>query len=161
MPKKFTFRLETLLTVKKNKEELIKQRLAEKNREAETVRQEISHAQDQLKNFLVSEKTKRSGGDEDVAGMRQSVAHRNALKLELLKAGQKLDGVMVAIYGINQELIKASQERRAVEIIKENRYEEWKRENNAAEQKFIDDLSQQRFIRSQKGKVCDDVSVNA
>ncbi|MDR2577905.1 MAG: flagellar export protein FliJ [Chitinispirillales bacterium] len=150
MPKKFTFRLESLLTVKKNKEEEIKLRLAEKNREAETVRQEIEQAHDKLKIFQKEGKEKRRGGGEDVQSMRNSVSYRNALKLELLKAGQKLDDVMVSLYGINQELIKAAQERRAVEIIKENRYEEWKRENAAAEQKFIDDLSQQRFIRSQK-----------
>jgi len=147
--KKFTFRLEALLTVKKNKEEEIKRRLAEKNLEAEQVRQEISAAHDRLKDFQASVKAERRGGAESVTAMRSSVAYRNQLKMELLRAGQKLDGVMVSIYGINQELIKAAQERRAVEIIKEKRYEEWKRENAVAEQKFIDDLSQQRFIRNQ------------
>jgi flagellar export protein FliJ len=150
MPKKFVFRLEALLTVKKNKEEEIKQKLAKKHREAEEIRQEIERKQNTLKDFQKSAKEKRGGGSEDVTSMRQSVAYRNSLKLELLKTGQKLDGVMVEIYGINQELIKAAQERRAVEIIRENRYEEWKRENAVAEQKFIDDLSQQRFIRNQK-----------
>jgi flagellar FliJ protein len=148
--KRFVFRLEALLTVKKNKEEEIKRRLAEKNLEAEQVRQEIQEAHDRLKDFQTSVKTERRGGGESVTAMRSSVAYRNQLKLELLRAGQKLDAVMVCIYGINQELIKAAQERRAVEIIKEKRYEEWKRENAVAEQKFIDDLSQQRFIRNQK-----------
>ncbi|MCL2182350.1 MAG: flagellar export protein FliJ [Chitinispirillia bacterium] len=146
--KKFTFRLEALLTVKKNAEEEIKRRLAEKNNEAELVRREISAAHDNLKDFQTNVKSERGAGGENISAMRSSVAHRNHLKLELLRAGQKLDNVMVAIYGINQELIKAAQERRAVEIIKEKRYEEWKRENAVAEQKFIDDLSQQRFIRS-------------
>jgi flagellar export protein FliJ len=150
MPKKFTFRLEALLTVKKNKEEEIKLRLAEKNREAEEVRLEIERVQDTLKNFQKEGKEKRRDGGENVLSMRNSVSYRNALKMELLRAGQKLDDVMVSIYGINMELIKAAQERRAVEIIKENRYQEWKKENAVAEQKFIDDLSQQRFIRSQK-----------
>ena len=152
MPKKFTFRLEALLTVKKNREEELKRKLAEKNREAEETRLEIERGQNTLKEFQKNEKDTRGGGGADVTSMRQSVAYRNALKLEILKSGQKLDGVMVAIYGINQELIKAAQERRAVEIIREKRYEEWKRENNVAEQKFIDDLSQQRYIRNQHSK---------
>jgi len=150
MPKKFTFRLEALLTVKKNKEEEIKRRLAEKNREAEEVRREIAQAQEKLKEFQRGVKEQRRGGGEGVTDLRSSVAHRNALKLEMLRAGQRLDGVMVAIYGINQELIKAGQERRAVEIIKEKRFLEWKKANEVAEQKFIDDLSQQMFIRNHK-----------
>jgi len=148
--KKFVFKLDTLLRVKRNKEDDIKRRLAEKNREAETVRSEIEAAQAELKNFQRNVKENRRGGGESVAELRQSVAHRNELKIKLLKAGQKLDNVMIEAYGINQELIKAAQERRAVEIIREKRYEEWKKENAAAEQKFIDDLSQQMFVRGHK-----------
>jgi flagellar FliJ protein len=148
--KKFVFKLETLLTVKKNKEDEIKRKLAEKNREAESVRASIEAAQEELKGFQKSVKAQRSGGGESVAELRQSVSHRNALKIKLLKAGQRLDNVMVEAYGINQALIKAAQERRAVEIIKEKRFQEWKKENAAAEQKFIDDLSQQMFIRAHK-----------
>jgi flagellar protein FliJ len=148
--KKFVFKLDTLLKVKKNKEDEIKRRLAKKNREAEAVRAEIEAAHAELNDFQRNVKEQRTQGGECVADLRQSVSYRNALKLKLLKAGQKLDNVMVAAYGINQELIKAAQERRAVEIIREKRYEEWKKENAAAEQKFIDDLSQQMYIRANK-----------
>jgi flagellar protein FliJ len=148
--KKFVFKLDTLLRVKKNKEDEIKRRLAKKNREAESVRAEIKAAEEELKEFQRSVKEHRAEGRESVAELRQSVSHRNALKIKLLKAGQTLDNVMVAAYGINQELIKAAQERRAVEIIREKRYEEWKKENAAAEQKFIDDLSQQMYVRANK-----------
>jgi flagellar protein FliJ len=148
--KKFVFKLDTLLKVKKNKEDEIKRRLAKKNREAEAVRAEIEATHAELSDFQKSVKEHRTQGGESAADLRQSVSYRNALKLKLLKAGQKLDNVMVAAYGINQELIKAAQERRAVEIIKEKRYAEWKKENAAAEQKFIDDLSQQMYIRANK-----------
>jgi len=121
-----------------------------RNREAEEVRAEIERAQGKLKDFQRSVKEQRLCGGENVADLRQSVSHRNALKLNLLKTGQKLDSVMVEAYGINQELIKAAQERRAVEIIREKRYEEWKKENAAAEQKFIDELSQQMYVRANK-----------
>jgi len=148
--KKFVFKLDTLLKVKKNKEDEIKRKLAKKNREAEAVRTEIEAAHAELNDFQRNVKEQRTQGGESVADLRQSVSYRNALKLKLLKAGQRLDNVMVAAYGINQELIKAAQERRAVEIIREKRYEEWKKENAAAEQKFIDDLSQQMYIRANK-----------
>jgi flagellar FliJ protein len=150
--KKFTFRLEALLTVKKNKEEEVKRRLADKNREAEMSRQKISGMQEELKQFQSGEKQKRAGGAGDIASMRGSVAYRNRLKMDILKEGQRLDQIMVAAYKVNQELIIAAQERRAVEIIKEKRYDEWKKENAAAEQKFMDDLSQQAFSRKQRSE---------
>jgi flagellar FliJ protein len=145
--KKFIFKLDALLTVKRNREDEVKRQLAEKNREAGAAREEIKRAEAELKGFQRDVKEQRRGGGESVAELRQSVAHRNALKINLLKAGQKLDSVMVEAYGINQKLIKAAQERRAVEIIREKRLEEWKRENARAEQKLIDELSQQMFVR--------------
>jgi len=150
--KKFTFPLEALLTVKKNKEEEVKRRLAQKNREAEECRLEMARTQEKLKEFQRDEKAKRGGGGEDIASLRGSVAYRNMLKLELLREGQKLDGIMVETYAVNQELIKAAQERRSVEVIKEKRYEEWKRENAVSEQKFMDDLSQQGFARKHRAE---------
>jgi flagellar FliJ protein len=148
--KKFTFRLEALLTVKKNKEEEVKRRLAEKNNEAAESQQKIAFVQNSLRNFQNEAKAKRGGGGESVVSMRSTVAYRNQLKLELLKEGQRLDGIMQGIFRINQELIVAARERRAVEIIKEKKYAEWKKENAIAEQKFMDDLSQQAFIRKHK-----------
>lgn len=150
MAKKFTFRLEALLTVKKNKEDAVKQRLAKKHKEIEECRMEIVKLQDDLKAFQASTKQQRKDGKDDVTLMRQSVAYRNQMKLELLKTGQHLDSLMVELYKINDELVKASQERRAVEIIKENRYAEWKKEVAAAEQKFVDELAQQSFIRKHR-----------
>ncbi|MDR0308219.1 MAG: flagellar export protein FliJ [Chitinispirillales bacterium] len=148
--KKFKFSLEALLSVKKKKEEDVKMRLAKKNREAEETRKSIENIQNKLREFQAAEKERRGSASENIVSLRNSVAYRNAMKLELLNEGRKLDNIMAAVHAINQELIKASQERRAVEIIKENRFAEWKRQNNVQEQKFIDDISQQAFIREKK-----------
>ncbi|MCL2688991.1 MAG: flagellar export protein FliJ [Chitinispirillia bacterium] len=145
--KKFVFNLQTLLDMKLRKEEEVKRRLAKKNREAEETRKSIEDIQEKLKQFQAGEKETRGGGEENIVSLRNSVSYRHDIKRELLSAGRKLDNIMVAIYAVNQELVKASQERRAVEIIKEKKYAEWKKENNMIEQKFIDDLSQQGYIR--------------
>jgi flagellar FliJ protein len=149
--KKFKFPLQALLDMKLHKEDEIKRRLAKKNLEAEETRRSIEEIQGKLKQFQADEKEKRSGG-EDIVSLRTSVSYRHDIKRELLNAGRKLDSIMVAVYAVNQELIKASQERRAVEIIKEKRFAEWKKQNNAIEQKFIDDLSQQGYIREKNAK---------
>lgn len=145
--KKFEFSLEALLEVKKRAEEEIKLRLGELNRQAEEVRRSINEVQDRLKEFQASEKEVRRGG-EDIASLRSSVAYRHSLKLELLNEGRRLDDIMVQIYSVNQELIKASQERRAVEILKDKRFLEWKKQKEKAEQGFIDEISQQSFLRA-------------
>ena len=150
--KKFIFTLQALLDMKLHKEEEIKRRLATKNIEAQEARRLIEETQDKLKQFQADEKEKRSGG-EDIVSLRNSVSYRHDIKRELLDAGRKLDNIMVAIYAVNQELVKASQERRAVEIIKEKKFAEWKKQNNMIEQKFIDDLSQQGYIREKKSEL--------
>ena len=149
--KKFTFTLQALLDMKLHKEEEVKRRLAKKNREAEETRRSIEEIQDKLKQFQADEKEMRSGG-ENIVSLRNSVSYRHDIKRELLNAGRKLDNIMVAIYAVNQELVKASQERRAVEIIKEKKFAEWKKQNNMVEQKFIDDLSQQGYIREKNAQ---------
>lgn len=145
--KAFQFRLEALLDVLKRKEEEIELRLAQKNRQAEEVRRTISLVHGKLKDLQSSEKEKRKSG-EDVVSMRCSVAYRHSLKLDLLREGRMLDDIVAQAHGIHQELVKASQERRAVEIIKEKRYEEWKRKCGIAEQGFINEVSQNCFLRS-------------
>jgi len=149
--KKFKFPLQALLDVKLHKEEEVKRRLAKKNLEAEETRRSIEEIQEKLKQFQADEKEKRRGG-ENIVSLRNSVSYRHSVKLELLDAGRRLDNIMVKIYAINQELVKASQERRAVEIIKEKRFAEWKKQNNMIEQKFIDDLSQQGYIREKNSQ---------
>ncbi len=145
--KNFVFRLEALLDVKKRKEEEVKLLLAEVNRQAEQVRAEINRIQGMLKEFQVSEKLNRKAG-ESIASMRSSVAYRHSLKLDLLREGRKLDEILQETHKIHQELVVASQERRAVEIIKEKRYADWKRKNSILEQGFIDEISQQGYIRA-------------
>ncbi len=51
---------------------------------------------------------------------------------------------------IRQGLVKATQRKKAIELIREKRYQEWLKEFKLKEQVFIDDVSQQGFIRKRK-----------
>ncbi|KMQ51163.1 hypothetical protein CHISP_1869 [Chitinispirillum alkaliphilum] len=144
--KKFVFSLEALLEVRIRKEEDIEKKLAQKNGEIELVRKEIERIQQDLKNFQISEKSRRAHG-EDIFSMRYSVSWRNQLKLDMLTMGKKYDDLCAQAYSIRQELTKATQEKKAVEIIKEKRYREWKLKHKREEQKALDDISTQGFIR--------------
>lgn len=151
--KKFRFRLDTLLNIRKRKEDEIKLRLAEKNRQYIEAQRKVNSIHDQLKELQSSEKERR-GSNESIMMLRHSVSYRFKLKEDLLQAGKKVDEIRGEIARVRKTLVTATRDRRAIELVKERRLAEWKKEYRTEEQSFIDDVSQQGFIRkvqSQKG----------
>ncbi|NLG19499.1 MAG: flagellar export protein FliJ [Fibrobacter sp.] len=144
--KKFRFQLDTLLELRKRKEEKIKLHLAEKNRQVMEAQIEINRIHDELKELQSSEKHRR-GTNESITMLRYSVSYRFKLREDLLKAGQKMEDLRAEAVKVRKTLVTATKDRRAIEIVKERRLQEWKKENRTKEQGFIDDVSQQGFIR--------------
>jgi flagellar export protein FliJ len=62
-------------------------------------------------------------------------------------AGRSVDDLKADAYKIQKELLEATKKRRAVEIVKEHRFNEWKKESLAQDQKITDEISQQSFFR--------------
>ncbi len=149
----FTFSLENLLQVRIRAQEQVERRLAQKNREIEEARSDILNLQNKLKQFLHQAKEKRKAG-EDIHSMRQSVTYRNRLKLDMLKNGQQLNELAAQAHLIRKDLVKATQEKKAVEVLKEKRYREWLKMYNKHEQKQLDEMSTQGYIRKRsRGEV--------
>jgi flagellar protein FliJ len=148
--KRFQFRLDTLLALRKRREEQVKLELGKKN-------QEISRSQEELKTFIAalktlqsSEKEKRAEHQETILELRYSVAYRFKLKQDIIKKGSQVEELGVQAAGIKKRLVKATQARRALELLREKKLSEWKKEYNTTEQGFIDDVSEQAFIRKTK-----------
>jgi len=144
--KKFSFELQTLLAIRARKEDEIKLQLAEKNRQISDCNTELIRINDELKHLQVSEKQKRKT-QNSVMALRYSVAYRHKLKQDLLKTGRKIDDLNADVYKIQILLVNATKERRAIELIKEKRFQEWKKEYDSEQQKVTDDISQQGYIR--------------
>lgn len=144
--KKFRFQLDTLLELRKRKEEKIKLHLAEKNRQVMEAQKEVNRIHDELKNLQNSEKHRR-GTSESITMLRHSVSYRFKLREDLLRAGQKMEDLRAEAVKVRKTLVTATKDRRAIEIVRERRLQEWKKEYSAKEQGFIDDVSQQGFIR--------------
>jgi len=144
---RFRFRLEVLLDLRKKKEEKIKLALAEKNSEILSAGKKVTELHDALKELQENEKTSRREHLDPVL-LRYSITYRYALKKNLADAIRRVDDLTADAFSIQKELIVATQKRKAVEIVKEKRLNEWKRKNHIVEQKFNDDISQQSFIRN-------------
>lgn len=144
--KRFSFKLDVLLDLRKKKEDEIKLRLGAQNARIVTAQQEFTRIHDELKMLQTSEKEKRPDST-NVVLLRYSISYRHKLKGDLLAAGRKVDELKAGAYKIQKELIEATKKRRAIELVRDHRYREWKKENQEKELKFIDDISQQLYIR--------------
>lgn len=147
--KRFSFKLDTLLEMRKQEEEQVKLELAEKNREIITRQEELNQAYRDLKEMQETEKERRTES-EAVTEMRYSVAYRYKLKSDILIAGRSIDDLRAEANGIQKRLVEAVKRRRALEVIRERRFNTWKKIYLREEQKFIDDVAQQKYVRTKE-----------
>ena len=147
--KRFEFPLEALLEKRKREEEAVKLELADKNKEITAAQNDILDLERKLKN-LQEEQKKRRENIKDVLPLKMSVSYRNKLKLDMLKKGEDIHTLQMERGDIRKKLVKATQKKRALELLRENRYQEWLKENKRLEQVFLDDVSQQGFIRKKR-----------
>jgi flagellar protein FliJ len=147
--KRFEFKLEALLELRKRKEDEVKQLLGKKNQEIIAARKEITRLKEALDALQSSEKKKRADAIS-VVELRYSVAYRYKLKRDILASCRRLDELAVQAADIRKKLVQAKQQRRAIEVVRERQYEAWRKEYRKQEQRFIDDVSQQAFIRKSR-----------
>ena len=112
--KKFRFRLDTLLDIRKRKEDEIKLRLAEKNRQYIEAQRKVNSIHDQLKELQNSERERRVS-NESIMMLRHSVSYRFKLKEDLLQAGKKVDEIRGEMARVRKTLVTATRDRRAIE----------------------------------------------
>ena len=146
---RFRFSLETLLDLRRRKEEEVKLALAAKRGQIRKERQAMADMGEQLARMQQEQKEKRAT-TMDVASMRHAVAYRHKLKLDMLAEGRLIQALQQEAEDIRQQLIKATQQVRALELLRERRFEEWRKQYKAEEQGIIDDVSQQGFIRKKR-----------
>ena len=145
--KRFAFKLDALLELRRQREESVKLLLAEKNREIIAATGELNGYYEALRELQSSEKTRRSGR-EPVLLLRYSVAYRYKLKSDILRIGRRIDELRSEAAAVQRKLLDATKARRALEIIRDRQFDAWKKEYRRREQNFIDDVAQQKYIAS-------------
>jgi flagellar FliJ protein len=144
--KRFTFRLETLLELRKRKEDEIKQELGKKNNQISAARKELAALSEKLHTLQDEEKRKRHELTSAVE-LRYGVVYRFKLKKDILVKVRQIDDFSAQAHAVRRKLVKAQQDRRAIEIVRERQYDTWKKEYRTREQVFTDEVAQQGYIR--------------
>ena len=161
MAKKFRFSLEAVLQQRRAAEELHQRRVAELERERlaleERIRghqRSIMTAKEDLRRRLCTEKrpTELGPGAEGVSlsdvrlqanASLHMVARAQQAVLELAGVHRRLDAARL-------ELIRATTERKAVELLKSKRHQEWRDEIRRKEDAEMDEINVTRHARSQE-----------
>lgn len=102
---------------------------------------QLAQEKNDLRNHLVRERSAHSAGGVDMRTVR---AQANAALQLVGKAQQavfKLAGVHHTLDAARRELIEATTRRRAVEVLKERRYEAWKQEQERREVAALDEMA--------------------
>ena len=143
---KFRFELQAVLNARLRAEELQQRRVAELEASRRTLEDglrarqaRIGESRAQLRGRLmgaIDPSMLRGQANASLVGMRDA----QRVVLELAGIHRRLQSVMA-------ELRAASRDRRAVEILKERRFEDWRREQDRREQAELDEIAMIRGSR--------------
>lgn len=162
MPRKFRFSLEAVLQQRRASEETHQRRVAELERERLAIedrirghQRSITSAKQDLRRRLCVEK--RDGRPDGVPGTGVSLAdvkmQANASLHMVARAQQavlELAGLHRRLDAARLELLKATTERKAVELLKAKRLQEWQQENRRKEDAELDEINVTRHARNQE-----------
>jgi flagellar FliJ protein len=147
--RRFRFRLETLLQMRRRREEEIKLRLAAKNSHIIKAQEELGGLHAEMERAQKADRESRTKALQALA-LRQAVVYRHRLKADIAAKNGQIDGLRNEAEEIRRALVVAKQKTRAVELLREKRQAQWRKEYNANDQKFTDDISQQQFVRARR-----------
>jgi flagellar FliJ protein len=147
--KRFRFRLESLLEIKKRAEEEIKKKLALKNAEILNAKRDQQELETRLASFFAEEKLQRLRVLDPVT-LRFSISYRTQLQKDIGQKKQQVEKLSAEKENIRVLLTEAKKETRVLEILKEKKLAQWKKEYKMEEQEFVDDVSQKGHIRKMR-----------
>jgi flagellar FliJ protein len=137
---RFRFELEALLAMRLREERLCMTEFAAIERQRYDLEENLRSKQREIGQV---KQTLREGlvGSVNVGLIRQHAAATIAVDRLARQTVLELAGLSRKADAARQRLVAASQRRRAVEILRERRFEEWKRDADRKETAFLDDLS--------------------
>jgi flagellar FliJ protein len=145
---KFVFTLQPLLDTRVREEQRRQREVAVVERERRAVEDRI-RAQQSIIAQSRRDMADRLTGSVDVTHVRSE----GASTLRAIRAAQRLvlelAGVHKRLERARRELLEATKRRRAVELLRDNRFNEWKQRTDKAEANAMDELAVQRAGRKE------------
>jgi flagellar FliJ protein len=147
---RFIFKLEPVLRQRKAIEREKQLALAELERSRVELEDQIRQIQGRLR---AEKDTMRDqltpGARVDLRGVRMQAGAQLRLVLEAQQAVFKLAGVHRRVEAARAELIEATKARRAVELLRERRFEQWLEEQRRKEASMLDEIAVVRGGRTE------------
>jgi flagellar protein FliJ len=146
MPR-FHFKLDALLTHRRQIEKEKQRRVAQVQQEIQIVRRHIQDAQS-----LIHAQNQTLGAKELTGRLdMQYIAHEKrfvgALTVRIVLALQKLAGLEQALASARAELLAAARDRKVIEKLREKQYTRWRLELERKEAAVIDEIGTQLAVR--------------
>ena len=147
--KSFRFPFDPVLRQRRQEEQTIQRQLAEIVRRQLIVETRLQEIQNQIRSG------KQDLGIELLGEVNTTVIRTQAnMSIQLDMQARQLALSLAEIYQqvekVRKELVHASQRRRAMEILRENRYEQWKMDIKKEEEKEQDDMTMTRMANRSK-----------
>lgn len=146
--KRFRFNLQALLDMKERAEDQCKQDLAKVNRKLYDEEAVLGRIEVEWNNLQQEELERRKGGISRPAGMGRAVEYRLWLQDQAIQQDLIIQRVKAEQEAKRQALVKATQEKKAIENIRERRFQDWRREYRREEAKTLDDICQIQYVRN-------------
>lgn len=146
-PKRFRYRLEKVLELKRRREEEERDKLAQLRREQAQERQHKADREQELVNVHVELKTKRLSGALNINELRWFPQHIKNLEAKIKYHELRIQELEIKIEEQTQNLAKAMMERKAYEKHKEQSKAAFDAEIEAEEARLLDELATIKFAR--------------
>ncbi len=141
---KFGFRLESVLKLKTQIEDNAKNNLARSTRELQNQKNRLEELEE-IKELSMNKLTSEVDSGIPVYQIRNFNSFFGLMKNKITKQKVNVNNAQNDV-DINREaLVKAMQEKKILEKLKEKKYEEYLVEQNKAEQQLIDELNSYKF----------------
>lgn len=145
MARQFQFRFETMLKLRRQREDEQKRVVADRLRQISQVRAQLDSLQRQIEQETQAVRHAASGGTID---LQQMVRHRHwigHLHKGTLEAQARLRFLEARLAQERTQLAEAAKQRRVLEKLREHQYERYTDELNRRETRELDELATIRF----------------
>lgn len=146
MAKRFTFRLETMLKIRRQREDRHKRIVAERLRQIVAVREQLISLDRQI---MAETHAIRKGQKPGTIDLQQAIRHRNwltHLHKAILDGQARLRFLEARLAQERAALAEAAKQRRILEKLKERQYLRYRQEEERTETKVADDQTTIRYI---------------
>lgn len=146
MAKRFVFRFETMLKIRRQREDEHKRIVADRVREIARVKDQMASLDRQIRDELAAIREGQSPGTID---MQQVVRHRHwlgRLHKAVLDSQARLRFLEARLAQERAALAEAAKQRRVLDKLKQRQWERYRMEQDRIETRLADDLTTVRYV---------------